>query len=44
MDNKKWFYRMGVVFFSMATIYLVILCVKAWIWAKWIHRLSDTFS
>jgi hypothetical protein len=28
----------------MATIYLMILCVKAWIWAKWIHRLSDTFS
>tara|TARA_R100001244_G_scaffold14757_1_gene16355 strand:- start:191 stop:325 length:135 start_codon:yes stop_codon:yes gene_type:complete len=44
MDNKKWFYRMGVVFFSMATIYLMILCVKAWIWAKWIHRLSDTFN
>ena len=43
MDNK-WFYRMGVVFFSTATIYLIILCVKAWIWAKWIHRLSDTFS
>jgi len=43
MENK-WFYRMGVVFFSMATIYLIILCVKAWIWAKWIHRLSDTFS
>jgi len=44
MDNNKWFYRMGTVFFSMATIYLMILCVKAWIWAKWIHRLSDTFN
>jgi hypothetical protein len=35
---------MGVVFFSMATIYLIVLCWKAFIWAKWIHRLSDTFN
>jgi len=44
MDNNKWFYRMGVVFFSMATIYLLVLCYKFWIWSKWLGRLSDTFN
>ena len=43
MENK-WFYRMGVVFFSTATIYLMILCWKAYLWAQWLGRLSDTFN
>lgn len=42
--EKKYFYRMGVVFFSTATVYLLILCWKAWVWFQWIGRLSDTFD
>ena len=44
MNDNKWFYRMGTAFFSMATIYLFILCYKAWVWWTWLHRLSDTFD
>jgi len=43
MENKM-FYRMGTVFFSTATIYLLILCWKAYLWSQWLHRLSDTFN
>ena len=40
---KKLFRITGIVFFISATIYLIVLVYKFWIWSKWLGRLQDTF-
>lgn len=41
---KKYFYRTGTVFFVLASLFVVVLIYKAWVWYNWLHRMDDTFG
>tara|TARA_R110002020_G_scaffold6761_1_gene28726 strand:- start:116 stop:244 length:129 start_codon:yes stop_codon:yes gene_type:complete len=41
--NERQFHIAGTIFFITATIYLLVLVWKAFVWWQWLHRLANTF-